>query len=171
MNIKGEAKDKFEQGIGAFTRGDYKSSVDLFCEVVEIAPDYDLAYIGRGAALMRCGKPGKALGDFDQAIRLRPQNDRAFNLRGLAHSQMEQYEAALEDFNQAIALNGSYGAAYLNRASVYDALQRPDDAAEDLQTASHLTQRNLQQFADKNKIWQSEQLRLDADDITSSMQR
>ena len=53
--------------------------------------------------------------------------------------------------NIAIDIDPEYGAAYYSRATLLTKLGREDDAAEDMKMVTHLTNLNIENFANDNK--------------------
>jgi tetratricopeptide (TPR) repeat protein len=161
----------FKRGMDAFVNGDFSESVEEFTKAIEIDPDFALAYVSRGAALMKMDSIEESIADFDHAIELDPDYPKPYHLRGLARIEQEDYEGALEDFGNAIDLDPDYGPAYYSRAALQIELGREDLATEDLQMVNVLTEMNVQDFANENNIWRSQHLRLEEMGVTDPMHR
>ena len=167
-DIKNEA---FRRGMDAFVDNNFSESVEEFTKVIEIDPEFRLAYVSRGAALMKMDRNKEAIADFDQAIELDPNHPKAFYLRGLARTERGDHEGALTDFGNAIDLNPDYGPAYYSRAALQLELGREDLAANDIQMVQVLTEMNTQTFANDNNIWRSQHLRLEEMGVVNPMER
>lgn len=89
-----------------------------------------------------------------------PSYARAFHMRGLALESKRDGRAARDDFNKAIELNPEYAAAYHSRGTFYAKTDEEDLATSDIQTVAHLTNVNIETFANKNNLWRSNQLRV-----------
>ena len=83
-------------------------------------------------------------------------------MRGLAREVEGDDKGALEDFNRAIDLKPDYGAAYHSRATLHTKLGQTDDAAEDIRMVTHLTQQNIETFANENNVWRSQHMNLES---------
>ena len=70
-------------------------------------------------------------------------------------------EEALSDFNKAIETDPEYGAAYYSRATLLTRMGREDEATEDMKMVTHLTNLNIENFANDNNIWRSRQLQME----------
>jgi tetratricopeptide (TPR) repeat protein len=70
-------------------------------------------------------------------------------------------DEALADFGKAIDIDPEYGAAYYSRATLLTKMGREDDAVEDMEIVTHLTNLNIENFANENNIWRSRQLQLE----------
>ena len=162
------AKEKFDEAMADFTDRNYAKSIDLLSEAIDIDPQFELAIKSRGAAYLRLGNLEGALADFNRVLDLDPLNARAFHLRGLAHEKSGDYENALSDLTKAIELNPQYGAAYYSRANLHSKMGNADLAAEDIEMMTHMTEVNIETFANENNIWRSRHLNLESihnDDI------
>ena len=164
-------KEVFERGMDAFVNDDFGESVEEFTKAIEIDPDFALAYVSRGAALMKMQRIEESIADFDHAIELDPDYPKTYHLRGLARIEVEDHEGALEDFGNAIDLDPDYGQAYYSRAALQIKLGREELATEDLQMVNVFVEMNTQAFANENNIWRSEQLRLEEMGVADPMDR
>jgi Tfp pilus assembly protein PilF len=102
-----------------------------------------------------------AIVDFSNAIELHPNHPKAYHLRGLAREMAGENDQALADFDKAIDIDPEYGAAYYSRATLLTKIGREDDAIMDMQMVTHLTNLNIENFANENNTWRSRQLQLE----------
>jgi tetratricopeptide (TPR) repeat protein len=160
-----------KRGMDAFVDNNFSESVVEFTKAIEIDPDFALAYVSRGAALMKMYRIEESIADFDQAIELDPDYPKPYHLRGLIRIELGDHEGALEDFGNAIDLDPDYGPAYFSRATLQIKLGREDLATEDIQTVQVLTEVNTQTFANENNIWRSQHLRLEEMGVADPMDR
>jgi tetratricopeptide (TPR) repeat protein len=70
--------------------------------VIQVDPDYALAYANRGVNYSEKGEHDKAIGDLDEAIKLDPRLTFAYHSRGQDYYYKRQYENAISDFIEAI---------------------------------------------------------------------
>jgi Tfp pilus assembly protein PilF len=154
--------EKFNEGMIAFAGQDYGTCIDTLTEVVQRDQNHKLAYVSRGAAFMKTGETKTAMNDFNRAIELDPKYARAHHLRGLAREMEGDDQGAIGDFTKAIELSPEYGAAYHSRATLYTKLGEMDLATEDIQMVTHLTQRNIESYANENNVWRSNQMHVEA---------
>ncbi len=157
-----ESTHYFNEGMAAFISQNYAACIENLTKVLRQNRSHKLALVSRGAAFLRTGNCKTAQEDFDRAIALDPKYARAYHLRGLAREADGDENGALDDFSQAIRLDPEYGAAYHSRATLYTNMQKHDLAAEDIQMATHLTQRNIEVFANENNVWRSNHLQVEA---------
>ena len=169
MSDNNMAKRKFEEGMSDFLNGNYDRSITQFSAALDADSSFKLALKSRGAAYLKSNKLRDALADFDRLIEIDPNNARAYHMRGLAHEKTGDLDRALEDFNRSIEFNPEYGAAYYSRATLHTKMGDADQAAADMKMVTHLTEVNIETFANENNIWRSQQLRLESmhdDDLT-----
>ena len=107
------------------------------------------------------GNPENAIRDFDRVIKIDSKHQKAFHLRGLAREMAGDDDKAFKDFNSAIDIDPEYGAAYYSRATLLTKMGQEDSAAEDMQMVTHLTNLNIESFANDNNIWRSRHLQVE----------
>jgi tetratricopeptide (TPR) repeat protein len=129
---------RFDEGVAAYLRQDYKNSIKRFTQALQHDAQFALAYSSRGAAHLKAGQPQKAISDFNRAIRLNPNYARAHHLRGLAYEQKGDFASAYRNFDRALEVDPDLAVAYRKRDCVLD--KRVDDCieVEDLEMADHL---------------------------------
>jgi len=69
--------------------------------------------------------------------------------------------AALKDFGKAIEIDSEYGAAYFSRATLLTKMGQEDSATEDMKMVAHLTNVNLESFANENNVWRSRHMQME----------
>ena len=171
MSVKKNVNEYFQEGMEEFVGHNYGRSIELLSRALEADPDHKLAGMSRGAAYLKLDRALEAVKDFDHVIEIDSEYARAWHLRGLAREKTGDDEAALKDLNRAIELDPEYGAAYYSRATLFTKLGDTDRATEDAQMVTHLTEANLQTFAEENNIWRSHHLKLEEEGIADPMHR
>ncbi|UCD79475.1 MAG: tetratricopeptide repeat protein [Desulfobacterales bacterium] len=156
------AQKKFEEGMADFVNHNYVQSIERLSQAIELDPGFALAFKSRGAAYLRLNQAGEAIADFNAVVELNPGNARAYHLRGLAYEKSGDNDKALDDFNTALGLDSNYGAAYFSRANLYNKMGNSEQATEDIRMVTHLTEVNIETFANDNNVWRSHQLRLES---------
>jgi tetratricopeptide (TPR) repeat protein len=137
-------------------------SIDLLNEILGADPDDKLATMARGSVYLKMNQPDRAIGDFNRVLELEPQNAKAHHLRGLAREMAGSDDQALKDFDRAIEIDPEYGAAYYSRATLHTKMGQEDSAAEDMQMVTHLSNLNIETFANENNVWRSRQMQVEA---------
>jgi Tfp pilus assembly protein PilF len=170
MNTQDDLKDLLSYAMSEFLKNNYGKSLELLEKLLKAEPDHRLALTTRGTAHLKLNHPDSAVEDFDRVIQIDPSYARAYHLRGAAREARGDSDGAIADFTKAIELKPEYGAAYYSRAALFSKLGREDSAAEDIETVTHLTNANIEAFANENNVWRSNQLRVE-DMLESEMNR
>ena len=161
MYGKSERDEKFAHAMSNLMNENLGMSIDLLNEMVEADPSDKMALLARGAVYMKRGKTDLSAADFGRVIELDDKYAKAYHLRGLAREMAGDDKAALDDFNKAITVDPEYGAAYYSRATLFTKMGQEDSAMEDMQTIAHLTNRNIEEFANENNVWRSRHMQVE----------
>ena len=160
-----------KKAMSEYIDNNFDESVKLLTQSIEHDPEFKLAYASRGSAHLRLGNVREAVSDFDKAIALDEKYSKGFHLRGLAREKLGEDELAKKDFDRAIELDPESGAAYYSRATLLTKMGHEDLAMDDMQMVTHLTNRNIETFANENNVWRSQFLKLEAMEVASTMER
>ena len=151
------------QGMQAFANNDFEESIELFTHHLQDDPDDKTALLSRGSAQLKLDRLDAAAADFTRVIKISPDHVRALHLRGLVRERQGKDDQALADFNRAIDHHPEYGAAYLSRSHLLAKMGQDDEAVEDRKMVALLTQRNIEDFAITNNLWQTRQMAVEAE--------
>ena len=148
MANKYTARKMFDEGVAAYVKKDFKTSLDLFSRAIKYDPTLALFFVCRGAASLKLGRAREAIRDFDQAIQMKATYARAFHLRGLAYEKLGELARAFQDFDRSLEIDPEYGAAYHSRDSVLSNPKKSSLAFQDFEIANHLMAIRLSGFDD-----------------------
>ena len=162
MNETTNVKELYSYGMYEFLNNNYDKSIEILTRALEMDPERKLTLASRGAAYLRVERLDEAFADFNKAIELDAKYARAYHLRGLVEEKRENHELALKDFDRAIELNPEYGSAYQSRATLHTLMGNEDRAVEDIAMVQHLTNKNIETYANENNVWRSQQLRVES---------
>jgi tetratricopeptide (TPR) repeat protein len=109
----------FERGNVYSKSGQLTKAIKDYDRVIEIKPDYCLAYNNRGTAYLALGQLHHALHDYTETIRLRPTYAPAYSNRSNVYCSLGRIDEALRDDTRAIELDAENPVCYRNRAAVY----------------------------------------------------
>jgi tetratricopeptide (TPR) repeat protein len=151
----------FAHAMSHFMNNNLSDCIHLLDEIVASVPTDKMACLTRGSAHLKLGQTDSAIENFSRAIEIDAGYAKAYHMRGLAFEAAGDDSGALEDFNKAIEINPEYGAAYYSRAALLTKMGQEDAATEDLQTVTHLTNVNIEQYANDNNVWRSRQTQLE----------
>jgi len=158
MKPDDKLNDMFAHAMSEFLKNNYGKSLELLNHILDKNPDHKLALITRGTAHLKLNLAEEAIADFSRAISVDPSYPRAYHMRGVVREQQGDNDEALADFNKAIELDPEYGAAHYSRATLYAKMGKEEFAAEDIETVTHLTNYNIESFANENNVWRSRHL-------------
>lgn len=116
----------------------WKSSVNLYSDILKKFPDSFVALNSLGAELMFQNEDDKALEALNKALKVSPQNYKGFYNRGLLYLKNGKGELALKSFNQSLAIY-DYPKSYVGRASAYYMLK---DLPKAMSDAKHVLEMN-----------------------------
>ncbi len=112
--------------------GRYQEAVELFCQAIELFPEYGVAYYNLGLAYISLREHRNAIEFLSEAIRLKPDFAAAYTSRGDAHLALGEIDQAIADYSMAIELYPDYARAYYKRAQAYIISEDVVHAQEDL---------------------------------------
>ncbi|MDX9786779.1 MAG: tetratricopeptide repeat protein [Desulfobacterales bacterium] len=128
-----DPKALFDMAVSNYKQGNYQEAIDLFTELIVIAPDNAKAYKNRGVALMSVRKMDDAIQDFNTALRIDPSLKGLYSNLGAAWHYKGEYEKAVFNYDIAIKEAPNSYVSYFNRAISRVALNRLEEARADLE--------------------------------------
>ncbi|MGA7937456.1 MAG: tetratricopeptide repeat protein [Kovacikia sp.] len=123
----------------------YKEAIDLYNWSIQLQPDNEHAWYGRGDALANLGHHGEALRSFDRTIELNPENFEAWTFRGVVLIYLERYQEALESCDRALAINPQNEEAWTFRGVALQRLGRFKDAYSSYDRATNAQRTSIGQ--------------------------
>ena len=148
-----EAIKFYESGNSKQTLQDYKGAIIDFNNAIEIAPDYDEAYLQRGVTNLFLENFKEVIEDCTKSIELKPDLS-AFYIRGFAKHSIGSHELAISDYSKAMAFKSekvSEEDIYLQIAICRQDLKDYDGAFLDFSKIIELTPNHLEAQASAKK--------------------
>ena len=161
MDKSDRRNELFVNAMSNFMEDNLGVSIDLLNEILDADSDDKLALLARGSVYLKMSNAKNAISDFGRAVEIDSEYAKAYHLRGIALETAGNDDKALKDFDKAIELDPEYGAAYYSRATLLTKMGKEDAASEDMKMLSHLTNLNIESFANENNIWRSRQMQLE----------
>jgi tetratricopeptide (TPR) repeat protein len=161
VNKKDTKKELFAHAMSCLMNDNIGASIELLDKILDSDPTDKLVLLARGSAHLKSGKAENAIGDFSRAIEVDSGYAKAYHLRGLAREAAGDDDAALKDFDEAIDIDSEYGAAYFSRATLLTKMGQEDSATEDMRMVTHLTNVNIESFANENNVWRSRHMQME----------
>lgn len=94
-----------DKGVEAMNRGDHRSALEDFDQIVAIAPDFAEGWNKRATVHFLLGHYPESLDDIAETLAREPRHFGALSGRGLVYSELEELELALESFEAALAVH------------------------------------------------------------------
>lgn len=114
---------------------DYEEAILLINQVIDIAPNYGIAYSNKGNLLKELGRYSEAFDCFDKAIDLAPDYPEVYNNKANTLQDLYRCAEAVPLYDKAISLFPGYAEALSNRGNALEQLGRHDEALESYQLA------------------------------------
>ncbi len=97
-----------------FDKGDFKESIRLYSQAIELDPQNANYIAQRGVAFFHFGKNEEALYDLDLALKLEPTNPFRYASRAFILSNLNRIDEAISDYKKTIELDPEDSIAYNN---------------------------------------------------------
>ncbi len=94
-----------QEGIEAMQRGNYQAAIDLFTQVIEVAPKFAEGYNKRATTYYLMQRYEESIADCERTIALNPHHFGALSGGGLCYLSQRNLTKALEWFERAVAVN------------------------------------------------------------------
>jgi len=126
-------KNKYEQAVDCFNKGDYDCAIANYTKFIELNPNDPEGYNGRSHGYGSKGNYDAAIQDSTKAIELRPRNDHYYINRAKIYKDIKMYNEAIKDFSKAIEIrpNSKYYQTHAMRGEVYEKMGNYQAAIED----------------------------------------
>ena len=111
--------EHFMRGNNYLEEDNYEQAIEEFSKVIDMYPDFDLAYSARGDAYHMKGEYDKAIADHNKVIDLNPNSASGYMGRGGAYLGKKDFDKALKELNKALQVEPDNTPAKITRAHVY----------------------------------------------------
>ncbi|NEQ81389.1 MAG: tetratricopeptide repeat protein [Moorea sp. SIO2I5] len=125
--------DYINQGHALWIENRYEDAIASYEKALQLQPDSDVAWSGKGQALQRLKRYEESLATHAEAIKINPNNFRSWFGQGYTLRYMEHYEEALISYDQVIQLNPDFHHAWNHRAYALIKLGRYQEAWDSLE--------------------------------------
>lgn len=142
-----QAAPQSHQGLLLLEEKRYKEAIELYDWSIQLQPDNDRAWYGRGDALANLGRYEEALSSFNQAVKLNSEHAEAWTFRGVVLIHLKRYREALESCDRALAIHPQDQEAWTFRGVALQRLGRYKDAYSSYDRATNMQRNSIgQQF-------------------------
>lgn len=111
------------KGLSAMNRADNRKALEVFDQVVKIAPGFAEGWNKRATVHYLLQNFDESLDDIDRTLALEPRHFGALSGKGLVHAAKEQFELAIEAFEAALAVHPQMVGPRLNVDALRDQLK------------------------------------------------
>ena len=125
-----KATDWINYGNQLWRLFEYEEAVAAFDEAIELKPELEQAWYGRGLALKSQEKYREAVASFDKATEINPRLYEAWRERGEALYRLKQYPEALAFIDKAINIKQEDWVLYWWRGLMLKKLERYAEAVD-----------------------------------------
>jgi len=98
------------------------AALEDLAKILEIDPDYKIAYYFRASIYSDIEDYQNALNDYNAALQS-TSDSYLYNRRGLIYMNLNEFDSAIVDFTKAIELSPDFESAYFNRGYSYRMLK------------------------------------------------
>lgn len=137
-DVDEEVRAALRLGLKAREAGEAEQALGHFGRALELNPDSQGAWLGRGEALGRLARFEEALASFDRVVTMDPTMAAAHYGRGVALWGLGRLDEALQSLGSAIEVKPDIAAGWCARGMVLGRLGRDDEALADLDRAVQL---------------------------------
>jgi tetratricopeptide (TPR) repeat protein len=133
------AERHYQTGMRKIQSGNQTNAVVEFSRAIELNPQYEDAYLFRGAVKYALHDYSGAILDYTKVIELDPQNELAYCDRGLSGFALKDFLGAIADFTKAVEIDTNDATAYNYRGLARANLRNWNDALDDFNKVVELT--------------------------------
>ena len=100
-----KAQELMDKGIRSMNRFSLMEAVEVFSELIEMAPNFAEAWNKRATVYYMMGKFDLSTADVEKTLALEPRHFGALSGQGLIYLQNDQKQAAVDWFKRALDMN------------------------------------------------------------------
>ncbi len=146
-------KNQFSNGYCAYKKGDLKTALYHYNQVLDKNPESSKAYVRRSDIWIKWGKFDLAVSDTSKALEIDPNYAEAYLNSCSALRELGLLDRAISDCNKGIGLQPNNDLAYELRGNVYFNKSEFDLAILDFSKAINLNPESLKAYRDRAFAW------------------
>lgn len=128
--VPGPARDLYEKGLEASTKGDSKKAAEHFNGAIALYPEFPQALSALGIQYLKMGQPDKAVEPLKKASELSPKDFTTRLNYGIALSGKRNYAEAETQLREAVTLNKAAPTAHMYLGITLLSLSRDEKTRE-----------------------------------------
>jgi len=131
-------------GNGLHQQRNFREALDAYNKAIKMYPNYQAAYINRGALYSTMGDYENAINDYSKGISLNPNDYIAYCNRGISFTHFNKFDQSIQDFTSAIKINKEDFYSYLLRGYANYDNNNYDDAILDFTSVLEIDPGNFE---------------------------
>jgi tetratricopeptide (TPR) repeat protein len=129
LDIQNTIEELWYRAQTSYVEGHWSQAIEVYSQLLEIAPAFVPAYVQRGLIIHEMGHPEQAIHDFEHALHLDPQYGLAYYGRGWVKHSRGDWQGELEDGQRGLLLDPPNAGMYYRRiGAAQQGLKRYHDA-------------------------------------------
>ncbi len=135
-----------------YQQKNYEQVVNLYDQILEIKPHYELGWDHQGHSLLELGQYDRALTSLNQALKIREDHPEVWYFKGRTLENMGEFAEALIAYNQALELDKKYYQAWDGKAITLSKLDQDEEAFKCWEIAFEINPNYFQGWLNKGLI-------------------
>lgn len=112
----------FDEALQLISDSKHEEAIEKYNSALELDPNSQLAYLGRGTCYLSLGRYEKAVENFERSLRMGKSVLEAYHLRAQAYFHLGRYHDSIDDLSTLIAGRPEKWDAYWIRGIAYESL-------------------------------------------------
>ncbi|MDZ4724950.1 MAG: tetratricopeptide repeat protein [Leptospira sp.] len=120
-----EVQSLYNEAVRLEKSGNHNQSKETYKKIINLDPEFYLAYQNIGAIFAKEGDHKQAIDYFSKAVKIHPEYKNYYNI-GVSFYRLKEYEKAIHFLKQALHLEKRFVLGHLLLAQVYQQLENDD---------------------------------------------
>lgn len=124
------AKNKNDEGVAAFARGEIEKAISLYSDAIRIDPSYHLAIYNLGNSYFEIEDYKNAIKNFEKVVMLDSKDEYAYYNLAMSYYKLGELNTATVYYQKAVDISPGDYTTHYNLGKVYEKLDQIDLAIE-----------------------------------------
>ena len=130
-----QVEDMIDAALILEQQGNYAEAIEVYTDILKIAPDSSSVYHARGIAKRRLENHLGAIEDYKKAIELDDNRVTYWVSMGVSYTYLDKLKEAIKAYETAIKVDPKYALSYYNLAGIMEQQEKMDRVLELLETS------------------------------------
>ncbi|HEY9850039.1 MAG TPA: tetratricopeptide repeat protein [Leptolyngbyaceae cyanobacterium] len=117
-----------KEGIQRLEAGKYEQAEKIYCQIIELAPNYAIAYKNLGNALLNQGKLEDAIAYYQQGLALAPNDAITYYHLGIVFHQQDKIQEAIDCYQKSLAISPDSATVFNNLGNAWQRKGKLEEA-------------------------------------------